>query len=945
MGPSQSTQTKQTETALMGIVNALVDELHPGVHQGALTHLDSRLDYDLGLDSLSRVELINRVESHFSVVLPELTYAQAETIRDILQDILTAPAYQNDYFSQLEIVAQPHLESQPHSAETLVDVLIWHVRHHPERKHLYLLEEKKTDQILSYQNLYEGAVKVACGLRQRGLDQSESVAIMLPTSLDYFYCFFGVLIAGGVPVPIYPPIRLAQLEDHLLRHSRILNNCKAKLMVTIPDAKLVAHLLKVRAPDMKAICSADELLASPPILNPPKLKGSDIAFIQYTSGSTGEPKGVVLTHHNLLANIRAMGSAAEVGSDDVFVSWLPLYHDMGLIGAWLGSLYFAMLFIVMSPLSFLTRPERWLWALHRFQGTLSASPNFGYELCLKRLSDQALDGLELSSWRGAFNGAEAIAPRTLKAFCEHFSRYGFSIQSMKPVYGLAENAVGLAFPKMDTEPRIDYVDRELFSRSGQAKPTNSSHALEFISCGFPIPDCQIRIVDKDQRELPERRQGELEFYSPSSTSGYLNAIKQTEKLYDGAWLRSGDLGYIANGELFITGRIKDVVIRGGRNIYPHELEQAIGELQAIRTGRVVAFGCLDQAKATEKLVVIAETREQLAQRQAELRTQMNTLSLDLIGMPIDQIVLSPPGTILKTSSGKVRRAACKQLYLQGILKPKYQTVPWQLLRLGLSSFSPWYRSLLQGFRDRLYAGYAWLSFSALASVTLLGILLLPAFSWRWKLMKYSAKLLTKLNQIPVTVRGREHSRMTGPCVYAVNHASYLDSLVMAAILPGRYRFIAKAEFKTSLVLNLALKRLHAEYVERHDRQQSALESQHLVELLQSGEKVVIFPEGTFRRAPGLNSFHLGAFLAATEAQVPVIPIAIQGTRSILRAGSWFPRHGDVSVTIGAPLTPRSVNVKEKTEIWSAALKLKEETFLSILQHCGEPDTSADQLKR
>jgi len=240
----------------------------------------------------------------------------------------------------------------------------------------------------------------------------------------------------------------------------------------------------------------------------PNINEQDIAFIQYTSGSTGNPKGVVLTHANLLSNIRAMGKVVKAGPEDVFVSWLPLYHDMGLIGAWLGSLYYSALFVVMSPLDFLARPERWLWAIHRYRGTLSASPNFGYEYSMHRLKDADLTGLDLSSWRAAFNGAEAVSPETVEQFSKHFAPFGFKKDAMMPVYGLAESSVGLAFPPLGRGAHIDHIDRTAFTRSGSALSAvkDESNVLRFVSCGLPLPGHQIRIVDDTGHERPERQE-------------------------------------------------------------------------------------------------------------------------------------------------------------------------------------------------------------------------------------------------------------------------------------------------------------------------------------------------------------------------------------------------------------------------------------------------------
>ena len=267
----------------------------------------------------------------------------------------------------------------------------------------------------------------------------------------------------------------------------------------------------------------------------------------------------------------------EATSADIFVSWLPLYHDMGLIGAWLGCLYFAAPLYVMSPLSFLMRPESWLWAIHRFRATLSGAPNFAYELCLNKIDDRNLEGLDLSSLRMTVNGAEPVSVPALRRFIERFGHYGFRPGAMAPVYGLAENSVGLAFPPPGRPPVIDRVDRGLLSVRGIAAPalTDDPRALEIASCGAPLPGHEVRIVDELGFELGERHEGRLEFRGPSATSGYFRNETKTRELFHGSWLDSGDRGYMAGGEVYITGRIKDIIIRAGRHIYPQEIEEAI----------------------------------------------------------------------------------------------------------------------------------------------------------------------------------------------------------------------------------------------------------------------------------------------------------------------------------------------------------------------------------
>ena len=722
-------RTDNTAERLLQVIQGIVSEVHPQRPDSATITLDSAFEKNLGLDSLTRVELISRVEKQFKLALPERTFAEAETARDLLRALHGAGAPRATLsVTEMPEVTMGKAAAAPAEAQTLVDVLDWHIAHHPDRPHIQIYQDEGKGEILTYRQLKSGAIKVAAGLQQLGLKPAEPVSIMLPSGPEYFHSFFGILIAGGIPVPIYPPARLSQLEDHMRRHARILSNCLANTLITVPEARRVARLLKSQVPNLHHIVSVSELQASDTLSTLPALNTNDVAFIQYTSGSTGNPKGVVLTHANLLANIRAMGQAVEANSEDIFVSWLPLYHDMGLIGAWLGSMYYAALFVVMPPLSFLARPERWLWAIHRYHGTLSASPNFGFEYCLRRINDEDLKGLDLSSWRAAFNGAEAVSPDTLQQFEQRFASFGFRANAMMPVYGLAESSVGLAFPPLGREPLIDHIDRNTFMKTGQARPAQDEdiHALRFPSSGQPLAGHQIRVIDTAGHELPERQQGRLQFRGPSSTSGYYRDAEKTQELFDGDWLDSGDLAYIANGEVFITGRTKDIIIRAGRNIYPDELEQAVGNVPGIRKGRVAVFGSTDTRSSTERLIILAETRIEDTAELEKLRTEINALATDLTGAPPDQTVLAPPGTVLKTSSGKIRRAASREVFEKGEVGKVQRSAAWQVVRLTFASILPQLRRAIRHASKVFYAAYCWLAFLALAAVVWLSVTLLPA---------------------------------------------------------------------------------------------------------------------------------------------------------------------------------------------------------------------------
>ena len=923
----------QVQARLLEVVAALAEELHPGRAERVQVGPDSRLDEELGFDSLSRVELLMRLERVFGMTLPERLLATAETPGDLLRAVRDAGRPSGKRIEAAPLPVAAGVEGVPSTARTLGQVLEWHLDRHPQRVHVHLYESGDEVRAVTYEELYRGAAEVAAGVQARGLLPGESVALMLPTSLDYLHGFLGILLAGCVPVPIYPPARPSQLEDHLRRHLGILGNARARLMITVPEAKMVARLLRAQVDSLDTILTPEELKGSGSGFGGVDVKPGDTAFLQYTSGSTGQPKGVVLSHADLLSNIRAMGEATRTNSRDVFVSWLPLYHDMGLIGAWLGSLYYAMTLVLMSPLAFLARPSRWLWRIHRHRGTLSAAPNFAYELCLSKIADEELEGLDLGSWRMAFNGAEPVSPATLRRFTARFSKYGFSEQTLAPVYGLAEAAVGLAFPPPGRGPLIDRVRREPLLTLGEALPADSRErdALEFVACGQPLPGYQIRVVErKGGRELPERREGLIEFRGPSATSGYFRNAAATRELFDGDWLDTGDLGYIAGGDLYLTSRVKDLIIRGGRNLYPYEAEEAVGDLEGIRKGCVALFGARDSATGTERLVLVAETREEEPSVRERLRGEAMKRAAEILGMPPDEVIIAPPHTVLKTSSGKIRRSAMRELYEQGRLEKGAPSVSRQLLRLVFSSLGPRLRKSRRRLRDLAWAGRVHLLFWILAPLVWLAVLVLPGVSLRWRLVRGAARLLFGLAGVPLRVEGLEHLPQTGAMVVVSNHASYLDGVVLAAALPVEPVFIAKAELRRQPIPRLFLQRLGALFVERRRHGEGVESVQQAKALLREGRALLFFAEGTLSRAPGLLPFRMGAFVTASETGAPVVPVVIRGTRSLLRGTSWFPHRAAVRVRVLPPLVPDGAG-------WEAALQLRDRTRQRMLGQLGEPD--------
>ncbi|MGR4870663.1 AMP-binding protein [Variovorax sp. LARHSF232] len=922
-----------SDEAVLRIVREVLTELHPGRADTGPVTLDSALEEDLGLDSLARVELLTRLERAFGVRPPEQMLSTAEAPRDLLRALLAARGPHQTQVLQAQRLPVPERVSQaPHAAATLQEVLDWHVRAHPQREHVVIDNGDDGLTRLRYAELQQGAACVAAGLLDRGFQPGQPVALMLPTSLEYFVSFAGILLAGGIPVPIYPPAGAAQIEEHLRRHVGILTNALATVLITVPQAKALATLLKSQVPSLRVVCTVEELSSCTASLERFTAHASDIALLQYTSGSTSSPKGVVLTHANLLANLRAMGKVLQVSSEDVFVSWLPLYHDMGLIGAWLGSLYYAYPLVAMSPLRFLARPERWLWAVHRHSGTLSGGPNFAYELCLRRLDEATLDGLDLSSWRFAFNGAEPVSATTMLEFQQRFVRYGLRPQALAPVYGLAETALGLTFPPPGRGLIVDRIDRQAFSRSGRAlsAATGASDVQLVVACGQPLPGHEVRLVDSTGREVAERQEGRLLFKGPSATSGYFRNSKETHRLFDGEWLDSGDYAYMAQGDVYITGRAKDVIIRGGRQVYPYDLEEVVGAIPSIRTGCVAVFGSPDPRTRSERVVVMAETRNMSPEVQAQLRRQINTAVVSVLGAPPDDVVLVPPHTVLKTSSGKIRRAASRELYENGGASP-VQLAPWrQIARFAGQAMLPQLRRAWRFGATVAYAGYVWLVFWLLAPITWALAAVLPKASWSWALSRHAARLFFRLSGLPFAVEGLENLPREATCVVVANHASYLDGITLVAALPRHFRFVAKRALQEQFIPRVYLRGLGAIFVDRDDSQRGAEDVARVTRGVCAGTAMLFFPEGTFRRVPGLLPFHAGAFSAAAQAGVPVVPVTIRGTRSVLRDGQWFPRRVPIDVMVSAPIRPDG-------DDWSASIRLRDAVRAEILNRCAEPD--------
>jgi 1-acyl-sn-glycerol-3-phosphate acyltransferase len=959
-------------------IRALLEEL--GSH-GALPILNasSQLDHDLGLGSLERVELLARIETAFHIRLPDRVASEANTPEDLARAILTAPetiGEEEESGSALRAsvtvqkLYRAASDEGVFACETLIDVLRYRAAQDAERTHLLITEdgdEAERSLTMTFGELYAAGNRCAAELARRGVPAGGRVALMLPTSRAFFVSYAGILLAGAIPVPIYPPFRADRIEEYAGRQSAILNNAEVCLLLTFRRAEAVAKLLRPRVRSLSGVVDAEKLIEAADNAPPPSpgalplhvtgsrvRKGNDIALLQYTSGSTGDPKGVILTHANLLANMRAIGEAVQLGPDDVGISWLPLYHDMGLIGAWLTLLHFGTPLAVMSPLAFLTRPERWLQAFHKHRGTIAAAPNFAYELCVRKIADKDIQGVDLSSWRAALNGAEPVNPETLERFAERFASYGFRREAQLPVYGLAEASLAVTFPPLDRGPLVDRIERETFTAQGRAVPAKlpDETAIAFVSSGKALPKHEVCIVDDRGDEVPDRTEGFLWFRGPSATAGYYRNPKATELLLprgpatsedEYAWVNSGDRAYRADGEFYVTGRVKDIIIKGGRNLYPHEVEELAARAEGIRKGCIVAFGLKDEATGTEKMVVVAETRERDAVRRAALASTVTDLVARGLGLPPDRVELIPPGSIPKTSSGKLRREETKQLYIAGTLSASRAPAWLQIARLGTgSTLRNLGREISAGVKrgfEILYGLYFGVVFLLWIVPTWVMVQFIKDHKKAGRFTSSALKVLFALVGCRVRVAGKEHMETPGAKIYASNHTSYFDVLPLMLGLGVPYRFVAKMEVGGMPFIGTFLDRMGHFKFDRTDAESRLQQAQQMEEFLRNGESVFVFPEGTFTREDGVRPFQLGAFKAAVATGVPVIPVSLAGTRQFLRDGTWLPRPTSVTITLHAPIYPSTAantsNSADSSD-WHELIRLRDATRAAIVRHSGEP---------
>lgn len=522
---------------------------------------------------------------------------------------------------------------------------------------LKFTDRHEKDTSYSWQDIWDAAAQRAIHYVKNGIKPGDRIILILGTQVEFLAAFFACQICGAIVVPVYPPVRLGRLDEYYERTAKLMQKVTARLVVTTRRIdRLLGEVFKRYQPELGTMYVDDPVLEDENFRQTYVGAPDDIAVIQFSSGTTADPKPVTLTHRQILANIFSIQDYIQPRADDHAVSWLPLYHDMGLIGGLLTVIESHATLTLIQPEDFIARPALWLRTLSRHHGTVSIGPNFAYELCVARIRDEDLCGVDLTKCRLMLSGAEPVSSGTLTRFAQRFASYGFQLKALKPVYGLAEAALGVAFADRDRVFNAFEFDQETLLTKRLA--VEGKGAL-LVSVGRPLRDMSVAVRSSDGLDFGEGQVGRIHISGPSLSSAYFN--QDQVPLVDG-WLDSGDEGFLWKGELFITGRAKDMIIVCGKNYAPQDIERALDLVPGVRRGCAAALGV--EFDSGEALVLFVETYTP----SLELKSLCQRAVLANCGLDAKEIVLLAPGTLPRTSSGKIQRSETLNSWRLGKLK-------------------------------------------------------------------------------------------------------------------------------------------------------------------------------------------------------------------------------------------------------------------------------------
>lgn len=549
-------------------------------------------------------------------------------------------------------------------AKTLVDALEWLPRR-PGRG-LRFVGADGLERFYTYEEVWQEALRRAGHLAAHGLRPGDRLALVVPEGHEFVLAFLGALVAGIVPVPIYPSATFKRVEGYVDIVGHIVEAAGSRVLLTMERMKPHMESVLERATCLDTLLLTETAFAGAEVsFERPAIDPGTVCFLQFTSGSTSKPKGVIVTHANVVANARAcLGPhGLNINDDDITVSWLPLYHDMGL-GFVFASLIGNLPAVFLPTASFASAPRIWLEAMQKYRGTITYAPNFAYQLVTRRLRDKDLNELDLRHVRVAGCGAEPIRASALLDFAQRLSPTGFDgRKALLPCYGMAESTLAIAFHQLGSPILLDRVDAEAMKLGeARAATAETSRILELVSCGKPFPEHELAIVGEDGRLLGERKIGEIAVSGPSVTKGYYNNPEATAEGWKDGWLYTGDLGYTVDGNLYVCGRMKDLIIINGANHYPQDIEWLVSDLDKVRRGNVVAFGLMGDGR--EDLIVLAEGNPADA---SDLRRAITQRISEEYGLQPRRVSIVAAGMLPRTSSGKVQRRKTKQMFENGEL--------------------------------------------------------------------------------------------------------------------------------------------------------------------------------------------------------------------------------------------------------------------------------------
>lgn len=528
------------------------------------------------------------------------------------------------------------------------------------------------EAVLEYRDLQSKAIAGARRLLSLNLNKGDRVAIIAETSVGFVEAFFSCQYAGLVAVPLAIPMGVGQRDSYTAKLQGLLASCKPAAIISSNEWLSLINVVNIDSPTIHILSNEDFNVLPEMDIELQLPSPDDIAYLQYTSGSTRFPRGVIITHREVMANLRAIShDGIKLRDGDRCISWLPFYHDMGLVGFLLTPMATQLSVDYLSTQDFAMRPMQWLKLISKNRCTVSVAPPFGYNLCLRRVNDKDLAELDLSCWRVAGVGAEPISAEQLNQFGECFSKAHFDSKAFMPCYGLAENALAVSFGEEAIGTQINEVDRDILENQGRAvAPTKGTRAVStFVNCGKALPGHLIEIRNEVGMPLPEQEIGHIYISGPSLMSGYFQDLASQRDIKSTGWMDTGDLGYLLNGYLYVTGRIKDLIIIRGRNIWPQDIEYIAEQEPEIHSGDAIAF-----VTSQEQIILQIQCRVGSEQRRAQIVHSLTARIQSEFGVSAD-IELLPPHSIPRTSSGKPARAEAKKRYLTAFantLSPQMQ---------------------------------------------------------------------------------------------------------------------------------------------------------------------------------------------------------------------------------------------------------------------------------